>query len=404
MSDPRPQGGRTRGRPGAARAGGRRLRAVVTGGGTGGHIYPALAVARRLLERVPQARVTYVGTRDGLEASLIPGSGIEFFGIQAGGLARKAPAEAARGLWKMGAGLVQAARLLRWLRPAVVLGTGGYASAPVVAAAAWQGIPTLLHEQNASPGWANRFLARWADLVAVPFPGADRAFGPRARTLVTGNPVRPEILSATREEGTARLGLDPARPTLLVMGGSRGAERVNLAVAQALPAFSDPGSVQVVWVTGSRYFPAMVARLREAGIGPVEAGGEGSARAGPALVFSFLEEIWWALAAADLVVARAGGITIAEITARGLPAVLVPSPHVAGPHQRENAAVLGEAGAAVVVDDAEFDGPFLVRLVGEILGDEPRRRRMSEASRALGRPDATDRLVDALLDLAGGRE
>lgn len=364
---------------------------VVTGGGTGGHVMPALAVARAVLERWPGARVVYVGTRDGLEASLVPAAGIEFSTVPAGRIVGRRPREMALGLGRALAGVRQARRLLRTVRPDVVVGTGGFVAGPVVLAALTLRIPCLLQEQNARPGFTNRVLAPWVARVAVPFDTAREGFGRRARVVVTGNPVRPEVLSARREDALAAFGLDPDRRTVLVVGGSLGARTINQATQGMAPGLLKRGDAQLLWSTGARFYDEVVAGLRQRGVGGA-----------PGLkVFAYIERMDLALAAADLAVARPSGMTLAELCARGVPAVLVPSPNVAADHQTPNAAVLVDAGAAVAIPDRECTADKLGEVVGSLLDRPGTLSRMAEAGRRLGRPDATDRLVDLVAELAG---
>lgn len=364
---------------------------VVTGGGTGGHVMPALAIARGVVARWPGARVAYVGTVDGLEASLVPAAGFEFFTVPAGRLMGRRPREMARGLWRAFSGLREARRLLRRLRPDVVVGTGGFVSGPVVAAAVTLAIPCLLQEQNARPGFTNQVLAPWVARVAVPFEAARRGFGRRARVAVTGNPVRPEVLSARREDAVAAFGLNPTHRTILVVGGSLGARTINEATAGMAPALLRRGDAQLLWSTGRRFFDEVMAGLDRAGI-----------HGAPGLfVFPYIERMDLAVAAADLAVTRPSGMTLAELCARGVPAVLVPSPNVASDHQTPNAEVLVTAKAAVAIPDHACSADKLWGDVAALLDDPAALERMAEGSRRLGRPDAAERLVDLVAELLG---
>ncbi|HEY8489265.1 MAG TPA: undecaprenyldiphospho-muramoylpentapeptide beta-N-acetylglucosaminyltransferase, partial [Thermaerobacter sp.] len=299
------------------------MRVLLTGGGTGGHIYPALAIAVELKRRVPGCEMLYVGTREGLESRIVPRAGLAFATISARGLMRKGPRELVAGILALSRGLIQADRIVARFRPDVVVGTGGYVAAPVALAAVRRRVPVVIQEQNAVPGATNRLLARWAQAVCVPFAEAARFFPEGARVVVTGNPVRPEIVAARREEARARLGLDGTEPVVLVTGGSRGAERVNRAALELAVAVAGWARGVLLWASGERYHGEMAAglarRLAEVGCDP-----------GPRVrLFPYIDDMPTAYAAADLYIGRAGATTLAEITARGLPAVLVPSPHVA---------------------------------------------------------------------------
>lgn len=362
------------------------MRVVLTGGGTGGHIYPALAIAAELRGAIA---VGYLGTERGLEARVVPAEGIPFFAVPATGVLGKSPAAMARGALAAAAGLARASAVLRQLRPDVVVGTGGYVTGPVGLAAALLGISLFVLEENARPGITNRMLARFARHIAVPWAEAAAGFPASVRTkvVVTGNPVRREVVSADRAAARSALGLDASAPVLLAVGGSQGAEALNEAVlAMVRGSAAWPAGAQLVWATGPRYHDAVVARL-----GPVPAW---------ARILPYVHDMPQAYAAADVVLARAGAMTVAEVTARGVPAVLVPSPNVTGDHQTANARVLAERGAAVLLPETRLGE--LAERVGALLSDASRRDAMAAASRALGRPDAAATLA-ALVVRDGAR-
>ncbi|HLS88795.1 MAG TPA: undecaprenyldiphospho-muramoylpentapeptide beta-N-acetylglucosaminyltransferase [Sphingobacteriaceae bacterium] len=366
------------------------MRVVLTGGGTGGHIYPALALAEELRRHDPHVNLLYVGSRTGLEGRIVPAAGIPFVAIPARGLVGKSMMDRVRGVAALLQGMAAARKILTDARPWVVVGTGGYVSGPVGMMAAIMGIPLIVHEQNAFPSVTNRLLSPRAAAVAVPFPAVGDAFPRARRVVVTGNPVRPAILAADGREARRQLALDGFRRVVLVTSGSRGAQRINEA-AHALAA-SLPEDTALLWVTGERYYDDVLARLQEAGLAP--------GPPGPLRIRPYLEEMELALAAADLAVTRAGGISLAEVTARGLPAVVVPSPHVTHDHQRHNARVLAGAGAAVMLEDDQCTGEALARIVGQLLADEERLAAMAAASGALGVPDAARRLAQLVLETA----
>lgn len=398
------------GRPGA-------FRLLLTGGGTGGHIYPALSIAAACREKVSGVDILYVGTADGLEARLVPRAGITFAAVAAGGLVGKDPLGAARGAGSLARGLWQALALVRRFQPHVVVGTGGYASVPVVAAAVLLGVPVALQEQNAVPGVANRVLSRFAGFVAAAYEESRLHFPRGARVRVTGNPVRPEVLRGDREEARRSLGVPAGARQVLVFMGSRGSATVSRAIADMLPHFAGQPEVRLMIGTGEAHYDAVLRRLAELGL-PAQpepaAGGAGAAPGGEARVAlvggnvkvcSYIFDMTTALAAADLVVARAGAITLAEMTARGLPGVLVPSPHVTHHHQELNARVLEGRGAARVLAEEGLTGEALAQTVRGIIDDPAAMARMAGASRALGRPHALDDIVEGILALgaAGDR-
>lgn len=362
------------------------MMAVLACGGTGGHVCPALAVGQALAARGVEVRLAV--TSRAVESKLLASSGfgppivVRASGFRVKGLSRKALA-----LLHTAPATLAAAGRLRRVRADVVLGLGGYASVPVVAGALLAGIPRAIHEPNVQPGLANALLARVSDLV---FAVDESTFAMRNGTVrVTGVPVRGEVLSATREEGARHLGIDPARPTVLVTTGSLGAAAMNEIAAGALTELVRDG-VQAVHVTGEADYE----RIRSF-----------YARFGAEVVcMPLTERMDLALAACDLVVCRAGASTLAEVCARGLPAVVVPSPNVAGDHQRANAARMANAGAAVCLDEAGLDSDGLLQTIRGILGGSRMRRAMASASASLGRPDAAEEIAEALVSLAGRRK
>src|SRR5688572_2764794 len=354
---------------------------LVAGGGTGGHLYPGVAVARELLARVPGSNVTFVGTAAGIEARVIPREGLTLDTIRSAGLKGKSPAALLRGLSLLPLSAWDAWRVISRRKPSVVIGVGGYSSGPVVALAALRGVPTLLMEQNATPGLTNRLLARLVRAAAVTYDESLATFG--AKAFVAGNPVRPEFFAPSAGGPAAS---DRAR--VLVFGGSQGAHAINVALAEAAPALAAaaPG-VEVTHQTGERDLSMVRDAYAAAGL---------TARVEP-----FLYEMDREMRAADVIVCRAGATTLAELTAAGRAAILVPLPTATDDHQRRNADALVRQGAARVIDQRELTG---ARLAEELLGlarDGAARERMALAARGMARPDAARVIVDRVLALAG---
>lgn len=374
------------------------MRVLLAGGGTGGHIFPAITIAQTLVDEYGDVEVLFVGARGGLEATLVPKAGFAFAEVPARYLRRKLSPELFLTAWTAWRGFAEAWRIVGRFQPDVAVGTGGYVSGPVIAAAALQRVPVVLQEQNAFPGLTTRLLTRAARRIALGSQAATVHFPRDERVVVTGNPIRRDILTATRQEASAALGLDPSLKTVLIFGGSQGGRTINRAVVDAVPALLKRPEVQIVHQTGKRGFAEVVAA---AGDRVVRRGDE-RASAGRWHMFSFIYDMPAAYAAADLVVCRAGAITLAEITAKGLPSVLVPYPYAAARHQDANAAELAQAGAAVVVPDSELTGQRLLETVQALLDDDERRRRMSEAALRLGRPDAAQRIAAIVREVAAG--
>jgi len=352
---------------------------VFAGGGTGGHVFPGLAVARALRERVPEHPIEWIGTAGGLEERLVPRAGFPLRVLPLAGAARRGALQKLRAAVLALAGTFRCAWRFAGRRPVLLVGVGGFASGPAVLAALLLGVPTLLLEQNAFPGATNRMLSRFADATAVAFAEAGEHLA--GRVVVTGNPVRPEILAiAPRVERPVR--------RVLAFGGSRGAHSLNEAWCEAVPRLADL-PLELTLQTGPDDHGRVVRALADA---PLRCE-----------IRPFLDDLPRRLADADLVVSRAGATTVAELTAAGRAAILVPYPHAAGDHQRANARTLAAHGAAVVIDPLELTGEHLADTVRRLVLDPARVQRMAEAARALGRRDATGRVVELALGILPGR-
>jgi UDP-N-acetylglucosamine--N-acetylmuramyl-(pentapeptide) pyrophosphoryl-undecaprenol N-acetylglucosamine transferase len=363
----------------------------MSGGGTAGHVYPALTVAEQFAAAPDE--VTFVGTPDGLEARIVPAAGVAFRSLAASGFDRARPWTLLTSSLRIAASTLRAWRWLGAERPDVVVGFGGYVSIPVGLAAALRRVPLVLHEQNSVPGIANRVLSRFAQAVAVTYQESASLFARPDRVILTGNPVRRAVLDADRTAGRRSLGLPPDALVLLVFGGSRGARHLNTALIGLRARLLSVPGLQIIHVTGKAESPSVVAAL-------YKAGGDGGGRW---RVLDYLEDMGSALAAADLVVARAGATSIAEITALGVPSVLVPYPFATDDHQTKNAQALVAHGAAEVIADADVDGKRFGDVVIGLLGDGAARATMAAASLALGRPDAALRVADLARSAAAGR-
>jgi UDP-N-acetylglucosamine--N-acetylmuramyl-(pentapeptide) pyrophosphoryl-undecaprenol N-acetylglucosamine transferase len=358
------------------------LSVVIAGGGTGGHLYPGIAVARELLRREPDAVVTFAGTARGIEARVIPREGFALDLLRSAGLKGTSLAARARGFGLLPLSGMDAWGIVSRRRPDLVIGVGGYSSGPVVAAAALRGIPTMLLEQNAVPGLTNRLLAMVVSAAAVTFESTVSFFGRRA--FVAGNPIRQEFVSTTASDAAG--GGGDAAPRVLIFGGSQGAHAINMAMVEAAPRLADRGGVAITHQTGERDLERVRDGYRQAGL---------AARIEP-----FLYEMDREMKNADLIICRAGATTIAELTAAGKPSVLIPLPTAADDHQRKNAEVLQQAGAAEVIEQSDLSGTALAERIAGLLSDPGRRQRMANAARALARPDAARVIVDRALELA----
>ncbi|MEX2549653.1 MAG: undecaprenyldiphospho-muramoylpentapeptide beta-N-acetylglucosaminyltransferase [Nitriliruptoraceae bacterium] len=367
---------------------------LIAGGGTAGHVFPAIAVARELTRLDPDIEPVFVGVSDRLEARLVPEAGFELQTIDAVSIPRRPSPKLLKVPGALRSGVLACRALITERHAAAAVTFGGYVSFPLDRAAYRESLPLVIHEQNSVPGLTNRVAARWSDRVALTFPGSAARFNRAERCVVTGNPVRSDVLgldrAARRSEARAAFGLEPDPLTLLVFGGSQGARSINQAIVEAHPLWGDR-DVQVLHAAGRNGYPA------------AERGWE-LARAsdpdGPHVrLVEFIEDMAAAYAAADIVICRAGATSIAELTVLGLPALLVPYPHATADHQRENANALVRAGGAVVIDDDDLSGSALVEALVPVVDDPGRYAGLARGARAFGRPDAAGNVARLVLEL-----
>lgn len=349
------------------------MRMLLAGGGTGGHLFPAVALAQRLLETDATAQVLFIGTANGIEATILPEIGLHLETIQISGIAGRGWLERLRIAPALLQSVRQSRAIIKKFQPDLVVGVGGYASGPALLAARLTGVPFLIHEQNAEFGLTNRFLARWAQRICLSFPPpADHPL-PSERTIVTGNPVR---------HGMTAVGPIPeGGRTLLVFGGSRGAQAINDAVVAAIPALRQLcPELRIIHQTGSTDYERIAAAYTALGLSTKD-------------LSPFLQDMASAYAQAHLVLCRAGATTLAELTATGRPAVLIPYPYAAADHQTANARILAEQGAALLLPQSEISAATLATLLGNLLNDRPTLLRMGAIARSLGQPAAVDKLL-----------
>lgn len=370
-------------------------RVIISGGGTGGHIYPAITIARAIADIEP-TEFLYVGSKIGLENTLIPNEGIPFVTIDVRGLERKISFRNLVTLGKTAGSLLKAEQIIHKFKPDVVIGTGGFVCGPVLLAASLSGIPTLVQEQNVIPGVTNTILSRFVKCVALGYEEAAERFKRKDILVYTGNPVRKDILTGTRDHGRALLGLDPDKFTLLVAGGSRGARSINNAMIEVHRYFRNSRDIQILHVTGDHEYDRVVGQLE--GIDGKGRYGEGSH------IIPYLHHMPEALAAADLAVYRAGAVGLAELTVRGLPAILIPYPYAAEDHQRYNAQALVMCGAAKMILDKMLTGRELLEEIVHLKNDPEALKRMARASKSKGRPQAAHDIAELALSIAKGKK
>jgi UDP-N-acetylglucosamine--N-acetylmuramyl-(pentapeptide) pyrophosphoryl-undecaprenol N-acetylglucosamine transferase len=360
-------------------------RILLSGGGTGGHIYPALAIANAVRRRYPHVQIAYIGTENGLEARIVPRSeDITFYTVKIQGFKRSLSLDNLRTIAKFVRAVQRSKEFLKEFRPDVVVGTGGYVSGPAVFAAHRLDIPTLIHEQNVVPGLTTRFLTRYADVTAVSFSSSEGYLENANRLVHTGNPRATEVIHGDAEQGRKSLELDDSdKPLVLFVGGSRGARPINEAVMEMVPRMAELPDVCFVYVTGEIHYEEIKRDL------------DGRAP-GNLRIVPFVYNMPDVLAATSLAVGRAGASTLAELTALGIPSILIPSPYVTNNHQEANARWLEEQGAARVILERECTAENLWKEILEIMKDPVKRRSMGEKAKILGRPKAAEVLVDEL--------
>lgn len=351
---------------------------ILSGGGTGGHIYPAIAIANELRKRYPECDILFVGARDRMEMEKVPQAGYEIKGLWISGLQRRLSLKNLLFPIKLISSLIKAANIVSKFRPDVVIGTGGFASGPLLKMASGKGIPVVIQEQNSYAGITNKLLAGRASKICVAYDGMERYF-PGDKIVKTGNPVRSDIVNkvADREKAFAFFGLQPDKATLLVLGGSLGARRINQLVESELDFFDRMG-IQLLWQCGKLYFDTY--RVYDSKFVKVR---------------QFLNRMDYAYAIADGIISRAGAGTVSELCLAGKPVILIPSPHVAEDHQTKNAMALVEKEAAVMIPEKELEERFETS-VSELMNSEKLRKNLAMNIKKLAIPDATDRIVDEI--------
>ncbi len=366
---------------------------LFAGGGTAGHINPALAVAGYIKEKHPDAKISYIGTAKKLESKLVPEKGYDFYTIDVAGFQRKiTPQGIVHNVSAVGKALkasLDCKKYLADLKPDVVVGTGGYVSGPVLKQAQKMGIKTCIHEQNAFPGVTTKMLAAGANKVMLAMPEAERHLNLKKKPVITGNPIREELLIVTREEARRKLGFDD-RPVILSFGGSLGAQRINEAVCELIKWHNGDEKFYHIHATGSYGHSAVKESLSDVTLSDMID------------VREYINDMDICMAAADLVICRAGAITLGELQACGKPSVLIPSPYVAENHQFHNAMTLKRAGAAEIIEEKELTGDKLIETVSHLIDNKPKLEKMSEAARKSAISDANERIYKVIMELYTG--
>ncbi len=361
------------------------MRVIIAGGGTGGHLFPGIAVAEEFIRRDPTGRVIFVGTRHGIESRVIPKEGYPIEYLTAEGMVGKSFFNKIKASCLFMAAIFQSFSIISSVRPDIVIGVGGYASVGMVIAARLKGIPTIIMEQNSVPGLANRFLGNFADIIAVTYQESI-SFFPREKTFLTGNPVRKRVLSKEASDAYSSFSLHKDRFSILVFGGSLGAKAINNALIEALHYLLDlRQNIQFVHQTGEKDLQSVTEAYKKLGF-------QGT-------VLPFIYRMSDAYTVADLVICRAGATTLSEIASIGKAAILVPYPHAASNHQEFNARKLEDMGAAKVILDRHLTGEVAAKAIRELYNNPDKRKEMQKASKAFGRSDAAEKIVDLSMGL-----
>lgn len=366
------------------------MKFLFAGGGTAGHINPALAIADYIKERHPDVLISYIGTAEKLEAKLVPQKGYDFHTIKVAGFSRslsvKGIAHNISAVKKAITSSIDSKKLIKKINPDVVIGTGGYVSGPVLRAAQQLGYKTAIHEQNAFPGVTTKMLAPKANAVMLAMPEAQKYLKLNKKPIITGNPIRSELLRIKREDARQKLGLDN-RPLILSFGGSLGAKMVNESVADLIKWHNDSNKFYHIHATGKVGYDAMLENLKETKLSE------------NITIREYIDDMDVCMAAADLVICRAGAITLGEIQACGKPAILIPSPYVAENHQFHNAMTLKKDGAAEIIEEKDLSGEKLIETVKYLIENKPKLEEMSNAAAQNAIIDANERIYKVIMDM-----
>lgn len=362
------------------------MKIIVSGGGTGGHVYPAISIIEALRKVHPDLEVLYVGTRRGIEADIVPKEGLDFDTIEIEGLKRKLTMKNLTTLKLLFRAVREVRRLIKTFKPDAVIGTGGYVSGPVLLAAKSKGIDYFIHEQNAHPGLVNRFMARWAKKVYISFDESRDFFGRKDNLVYTGNPIRKAFQLQKRDDCRSAYNLEEKELLVLSVGGSGGAETINKMMAHALHHFRDREDIRFIHSTGRHHEENFHEYCAANGL----------SHGANAVIKDFLYDMPRAIQAADLVISRAGASTLTEIVLSHVPSILIPSPNVAEDHQRYNASVIENHGAGVMLEEKNLNRTLFIETIEALLDDSDRRAHMAEACDGIANPRAVDEIVRSL--------
>jgi UDP-N-acetylglucosamine--N-acetylmuramyl-(pentapeptide) pyrophosphoryl-undecaprenol N-acetylglucosamine transferase len=360
------------------------LRVIIAGGGTAGHINPGIAIAKYIKQKDNSADILFIGTKRGMETTLVPREGFELKLIKVKGFRRKLSVDTLISIKELLQGIAEARSVIKQFKPDVVIGTGGYVCGPVVFNASMMKIPTLIHEQNAFPGVTNRILSRFVDAAAISFKESEQYFKSARRLVYTGNPVRSEIIHANRQAAREKLGVKPDRQFVVVFGGSLGAGKINDTVVEMLKKHN--ADYNLLFGTGNSQHEEIKNKLKHINLPTVN-------------IEPYIYNMGDAMAAADLIICRAGAITCAELTALGIPSIMIPSPNVVANHQEHNARSLERQGASVVILEKDLNPELLYRQITDLLNDREQLNKMSRNARKIGIVNSAQKIYSIIQEL-----
>lgn len=360
-----------------------KVKYLISGGGTGGHIYPALAIASEIKRMHPDAEILYVGTKKGLESELVPMAGFRFETIRVNGMPRKLNKKSFIALRELIHGLGDAKKIIREHKPDVVIGTGGYVSGPVVFMAKREKLPALIHEQNAFPGITNKILGKYVDTIAVTFDDAKKYFKHPERVVKTGNPIRKEILEVNKTIAYNKLNIKPNLPFILSFGGSGGQKKLNDAFFDIVRNYKNSDNYQLIHITGVKMYDSFIKRLKD----------ENVALHSNIRIFPYFYDMPEALNICDLMVTSSGAITLAEVSAMGIPSILIPKAYTAENHQEYNARTFEENGASILILEKDLTSEVLKNSISNLINDKEKLKNMSLNSKKMGNIDAVGLIV-----------
>lgn len=365
------------------------MKVLITGGGTGGHIYPAVAIANKIKHEIKNAEILFVGTKKGLESQLVPKAGYKLETITVSGFKRNVSFDTIKSVRDLFLGLKDAVKVIKRFKPDLVIGTGGYVCGPIVFVASLLNIKTVIHEQNVIPGITNKILGKLVHKILVSFDESKGYFNNSGKVVVVGNPVRKDFLNTNKEQCRKELGILDKQLVVLSFGGSRGAEKINETMVEVINKLKGRNDISIIHVTGSKHYEGVLKALGEKSLHSYK----------NIIIKEYIYDMAKYMGACDIVISRSGAITLAEITVMGLPSILIPSPYVTNNHQELNARVLEKNGAAVLLLEKELNDTNIVNLLNSFAQDKNKLKEMALQSKRLAKPNATDMIYTNILNL-----